>query len=145
MIDERRRFERVNLPETSKVYVADTQKRTLGPVVMIGRGGMLFRTDFPFEEGSRVDLLLVDDSEGIKRELNAIVRYNRDEGVGIEFWALSRLSVGLSSHGRHSSDSAGHSPCVESVWRRICFARIQCFPVHFESSSSDSCSESEAC
>ena len=109
MIDERRRFERVNLPETSKVYVADTQKRTLGPVVMIGRGGMLFRTDYPFEEGSRVDLLLVDDSEGIKRELNAIVRYNRDEGVGIEFDTLdpdAAVEVGVIIGKYYSAEAA---------------------------------------
>lgn len=85
MIDERRRFERVSLPDSAKVYLADSQKRRLGPVLVIGRGGLLFKTDYPFEPGSRVDLLLVDDTEGIKRELNAVVRYNREEGVGLEF------------------------------------------------------------
>ena len=88
MIDERRRFERVSLPESSKVYLADTQKRRLGPVLMIGRGGLLFKTDVPFEMGAHVDLMLVDDTEGIRRELNGVVRYNREEGVGIEFDAL---------------------------------------------------------
>ncbi len=89
MTDERRRFERVMLPESAKVYMADAQKRRLGPVVIIGRGGVMFKTDVPFEEGSRVDLLLVDDTEGIKRELNGVVRYNRDEGVGVEFESLN--------------------------------------------------------
>ncbi len=88
MIDERRRFERVSLPDSAKVYVADTQQRRLGPVVMIGRGGLLFKSEEPFHAGSRVDFLLVDDSEGIKRPLNALVRYNREEGIGIEFDVL---------------------------------------------------------
>ena len=110
MIDERRRFERVSLPESAKVYLADTQKRRLGPVLMIGRGGLLFRTDMPFEEGSRVDLLLVDDSEGIKRELNAIVRYNRDEGVGIEFETLdpdAAVEVGVIIGKYYSAEAHG--------------------------------------
>jgi hypothetical protein len=110
MIDERRRFERVSLPDSSKVYLADTQKRRLGPVLMIGRGGLLFRTDMPFEEGSRVDLLLVDDSEGIKRELNAIVRYNRDEGVGIEFETLdpdAAVEVGVIIGKYYSAEAHG--------------------------------------
>ena len=88
MIDERRRFERVSLPESAKVYLADTQKRRLGPVLMIGRGGLLFKSDVPFEPGSHVDLLLVDDTEGIRRELNGTVRYSREDGIGIEFDAL---------------------------------------------------------
>jgi hypothetical protein len=88
MIDERRRFERVTLPESAKVYLADAQKRRLGPVIMIGRGGLLFKSDLPFEPGSRVDLLLVDDTEGIRRELNGVVRYSREEGIGVEFESL---------------------------------------------------------
>jgi PilZ domain len=88
MIDERRRFERVSLPQSAKVYLTDTQKRRLGPVLMIGRGGLLFKSDVPFETGSHVDLLLVDDTEGIRRELNGTVRYSRADGVGIEFDAL---------------------------------------------------------
>jgi hypothetical protein len=110
MIDERRRFERVSLPDSAKVYLADTQKRRLGPVLMIGRGGLLFRTDMPFEEGSRVDLLLVDDSEGIKRELNAIVRYNRDEGVGIEFDTLdpdAAVEIGVIIGKYYSAEAHG--------------------------------------
>jgi len=109
-MDERRRFERVNLPDSSKVYIADTQKRRLGPVIMIGRGGLLFKTDFPFEAGSRVDLLLVDDSEGIKRELNALVRYNRGEGVGVEFDTLdpdSAVEVGVIIGKYYSAEAHG--------------------------------------
>lgn len=88
MIDERRRFERVTLPESSKVYLTDTEKRRLGPVLMIGRGGLFFKSETPFEPGSHVALLLVDDTEGIRRELNGTVRYSREDGVGIEFDAL---------------------------------------------------------
>src|SRR5512146_1055889 len=108
MIDERRRFERVNLPESAKVYLADSQKRRLGPVLMIGRGGLLFKTDVPFETGTKVDLLLVDDTEGIKRELNGIVRYSREDGVGVEFEALdpdAAVEVGVIIGKYYSAES----------------------------------------
>ncbi len=85
MMDERRRFERVTLPGTSKVYATDEQKRRLGPVMMVGRGGFLFKSDLPFQAGQHAIVTLVDESEGISRELKVVVRYVRDEGIGVEF------------------------------------------------------------
>jgi len=55
-------------------------------------------------------LLLVDDSEGIKRELNALVRYNREEGVGVEFDTLdpdSAVEVGVIIGKYYSAEAHG--------------------------------------
>ncbi len=84
-IDDRRRFERVNMPDSAKVYVTDEQNLRLGAVKVLGRGGMLIKTDKPLTPGSQRSLYLVDDSEGIRRELVATVRYNSEEGTGLEF------------------------------------------------------------
>jgi len=84
-MDDRRRFERVNMPDAAKVYVTDEQNARIGNVKVLGRGGMLIKTEKPLSPGSRRLLFLTDDSEGIRRELHAIVRYNSDEGTGLEF------------------------------------------------------------
>lgn len=87
-IDDRRRFERVNMPDFAKVYATDERNVRLGSVKVLGRGGMLVKTDKPLAPGSHQTLYLVDDSEGIRRELLAVVRYNSDEGTGLEFESL---------------------------------------------------------
>ena len=84
-MDDRRRFERVNMPDSAKVYVTDEQNTRLGSVKVLGRGGMLIKSEQPLATGSHKSLYLVDDSEGIRRELHAIVRYNSEEGTGLEF------------------------------------------------------------
>lgn len=84
-MDDRRRFERVNMPDSAKVYVTDEQNGRLGAVKVLGRGGMLIKAERPLMAGSHQGLFLVDDSEGIRRELHAVVRYNSDEGTGLEF------------------------------------------------------------
>ncbi len=84
-MDERRRFERVNLPDTARVYVSDETSQRLGEVMVLGRGGMLVKTSGPLNPGARRAVYLVDETEGIRRELQTIVRYNSPEGVGLEF------------------------------------------------------------
>lgn len=87
-MDDRRRFERVNLPDTAKVYITDEQNGRLGVVKVLGRGGMLVTPEQPMPTGVSLALYLIDDSEGIRREMHAVVRYNREEGVGLEFESL---------------------------------------------------------
>lgn len=84
-MDDRRRFERVNLPDSAKVYVTDEQNGRLGTVKVIGRGGMLVQPEQAMPTGASLTMYLIDESEGITRALNAVVRYNREEGVGLEF------------------------------------------------------------
>src|SRR5690349_15336015 len=86
-MDDRRRFERVTLPDWAKVYVTDGKGKRLGPVRVLARGGMLVETG-EMEELSHHALVIVDDSEGIKREIKAVVRSSHPGGVGFEFDGL---------------------------------------------------------
>ena len=84
-MDERRRFERITVPEGAKIYIEDRLGKGLGPVRMIGRGGLLVETKEYFREGSIQHLTLVSESEGIRRQVALRVRYTSPEGVGFEF------------------------------------------------------------
>lgn len=84
-MDERRRFERVQIPEWAKVYATDVTGRRLGEVRMLGRGGMLLAIPEGLPAGGRHTMYIVDDSEGIRREVRVVVRYSMPGGVGCEF------------------------------------------------------------
>lgn len=86
--DERRKFERVTMPKSSPVKVSANGK-DLGPVTMIGRGGLQVQDPKPPKPGSAVRLTLVDPSEGIQRSVDAIARNVIGENyVGYEFQNL---------------------------------------------------------
>lgn len=87
-MDERRRFERISLPEGAKVYCEDHQGKRLGAVRILGRGGLLLATKEHLGEGAIQHLTLVDEPDGIRRPVRAIVRYVRPDGVGLEFAGL---------------------------------------------------------
>lgn len=84
-MDDRRKFERVQLPETAKVCAQDAQGTRLGAIRMLGRGGMLLAIPKGLPVGTRHMMYIVDESEGIRREVRVIVRYSTPEGVGCEF------------------------------------------------------------
>jgi hypothetical protein len=87
-MDERRRFERVTLPETAKVFAVDSEGKRLGPVRMIGEGGLLVETTHPFADGSPHEISIVEQAEGIHRQVTVVTRYTRTEGVGFQFKSL---------------------------------------------------------
>lgn len=84
-MEDRRKFERVQIPESAKVYVQDAQGRRLGSVRMLGRGGLLLEVAQGLPAGTRHTLYILDDSEGIRREVQVLVRYSMPDGVGCEF------------------------------------------------------------
>jgi PilZ domain-containing protein len=88
-MQDRRKFERVELPDSARVHVEDAQGKRLGLVKMIGRGGMLVEIAEGLTAGSRHEMYIVDSSEGIRREVQVVVRYSRPEGVGCEFEDLN--------------------------------------------------------
>ncbi|MFB3916919.1 MAG: PilZ domain-containing protein [Terriglobales bacterium] len=88
-IQERRRYERVRLPDTANVVVCNREGKTIGRVRTIGQGGLAIETEEKFTQLSRIHIRLVDESEGIRRELDAAVRYHTPDGIGIEFLGLS--------------------------------------------------------
>jgi hypothetical protein len=88
--EERRRFERVQLPGSSNVEVRTDDDHSLGPVKMLGRGGLQVHSDRKFTIGDEHTLVLIDDSEQIRREVPVIVRNVAGSGlVGFEFQNLS--------------------------------------------------------
>lgn len=87
-MQERRKFERVQLPDSAKVYAEDTEGKRLGPVRMIGRGGLLIEVPNGLPAGTHREIVIVDPSEGIRREVAIVVRYSSPEGVGCEFHHL---------------------------------------------------------
>lgn len=90
MGEERRRFERVSLPLTAEVEVRTEDNHALGPVKMLGRGGLQVQTGRSMSVGQQHRLVLVDESEQIRREINVVVRNVSSGGlVGCEFEDLS--------------------------------------------------------
>ncbi len=87
-MDERRRFERVPIPENAKVYCEDRLGKHLGTVRMLGRGGLLLDCREHFRLGSVQELTLAAEREDIRRKLRLVVRDVTPEGLGLEFAAL---------------------------------------------------------
>jgi hypothetical protein len=109
-MDDRRKFERITLPESTKVFAHDAHGERLGRIRVIGRGGLLVETRQALQPGSRHELVLVDDTEGIKRPVPAVARYISPQGVGFEFESLepdAAVEIGVII-GKYYSATAGH-------------------------------------
>ncbi|ABF42447.1 type IV pilus assembly PilZ [Candidatus Koribacter versatilis Ellin345] len=109
-MDDRRKFERIALPDSTKVFAHDKQGERLGRVRVIGRGGLLIETRQAFDPGSHHELVLVDDTEGIKRPVPAVARYITPQGIGFEFETLepdAAVEIGVII-GKYYSATAGH-------------------------------------
>lgn len=87
-MDERRRFERIDVPASSRLTVLDEDGKKLGRLKMLGRGGMLFECQRAYTLGTKQTFHISDDPEGIVCEVHAVVRYNSKEGLGVEFEKL---------------------------------------------------------
>ncbi|MEO5937227.1 MAG: PilZ domain-containing protein [Terriglobales bacterium] len=90
-MDERRKFERLSLPTTSKAFVTDANGKRLGNLSVLGRGGFQIdsRDSAAFQQGSVYDLVIVDESEAIRREVSGQVRMSLPGAIGFEFQALN--------------------------------------------------------
>lgn len=107
---DRRKFERVIIPASAKLYVTDTGGRRLGHVRMLGRGGFLLDSKLQFNPGDHHHVVLVDEREGVRRQVHALVRYHNAEGVGFEFERLepdAAVDVGIIIGRHYRSSSAG--------------------------------------
>ena len=109
-MDDRRKFERITLPDSTKVFAHDADGERLGRVRMIGRGGLLVETRQVISPGSHHELVLVDDTEGIKRPVPAVARYSSPLGIGFEFESLepdAAVEIGVII-GKYYSATVGH-------------------------------------
>ena len=109
-IDDRRKFERITLPESTRVFAHDAKGERLGRIRVIGRGGLLVETRQAITPGSHHELVLVDDTEGIKRPVPAVARYSSPQGIGFEFESLepdAAVEIGVII-GKYYSSTTGH-------------------------------------
>jgi hypothetical protein len=96
---EKRKYERVLLPENAGAYVADSHGKRIGALRVVGQGGILCQCDPKlFKPGQIVLLSVVDQSEGIDRHMSCEVRYADESGVGFAFEDLgpeSAVEIGV--------------------------------------------------
>jgi hypothetical protein len=86
--DERRKHERIGVPQNA-VIAQDKKGKLLGMVRQLARGGMLIEGDAGMKKGKKYTVTIVDESEGIKRKVDLVVRYTDDRHVGCEFERLN--------------------------------------------------------
>ena len=84
-IHERRKFERLNVPKKAGVYVTTLAGKKLGNLTVLGRGGFQVQAKNKFETGQTHDVIIVDESEEIRRQVTATVRSVEGKKVGFEF------------------------------------------------------------
>ena len=92
-MQDKRKYERVNIPEAAQIYATDEKGARLGQVRVLGLGGVLIDTQRKFTQGEKLTLQLVDDSEGIQRQVKVQVLYTLPIGVGFEFQKLDEQSA----------------------------------------------------
>jgi hypothetical protein len=96
---EKRKYERVLLPDSAAAYVADANGKRIGALRVVGQGGILCQCDPKlFRPGQIVLLSVVDPSEGIDRHMSCEVRYSDERGVGFAFEDLgpeSAVEIGV--------------------------------------------------
>ncbi len=76
------------MPKSAVAYVASGNGRKLGSLSVLGRGGFQVDTKKRFKMGDLHKFFIVDESEGIKRSVTAVVRNMVPGSVGFEFEEL---------------------------------------------------------
>ena len=87
-MNERRKFERINIPAAAKIQLETASGKRIGAVRVLGRGGFMVDTPESFDLGKKMDVVIVDEAEGIHRKVSAIPRYREGAGIGFEFHHL---------------------------------------------------------
>ncbi|HXZ26819.1 MAG TPA: PilZ domain-containing protein [Terriglobales bacterium] len=90
---DKRKYERVNLPEAANIYAAEEKGPRLGRIRVLGLGGLLVETQRKFAKGEKATLAIVDVSEGIHRKVKVRALYVLPAGVGFEFEKLDEQSA----------------------------------------------------
>ncbi len=89
MKKNKRRFERVPIPEAANVRLTSSAGRDLGAVIVLGPGGMLVRTEQKFQRGKVFKLVLTDPIHDLATPVVAKARYRIAEGAGFEYVTLT--------------------------------------------------------
>jgi len=108
--DERRRFERLEIPGTAGVTVNFADGKNAGSMTVLGRGGMRVDSPHKFKSGDVYELVIMDESEGIRRAVKATVRDVTPSGAGFQFEDLdpdAAVEIGVII-GKYYSAPHGH-------------------------------------
>ncbi len=95
---ERRKFERVEVGHEAKVRVTDPKGQLLGTLRQIGRGGIALEPEKPFKKDKKLKIVISDESEKIRFQVNVVVRHAGPRHVGLEFRDLdadAAVDVGI--------------------------------------------------
>lgn len=92
-MEDQRKYERVNIPETANIYATDEKGARLGLIRVVGLGGLLIDTQRKFKQGEKITIAIVDESEGIKRKVKVEALYTLPIGVGFQFQKLDEQSA----------------------------------------------------
>ena len=85
---QQRSHPRVYLPLDAGVYVKSDKGSILGPVRVIGMGGLFFQTESPFAVGNSEALDLAEERNPTSHTIAAVVRHVDKIGVGVQFLEL---------------------------------------------------------
>ena len=108
MEQNRRKYERVQLPESAGIYATDDRGKRIGLVRELGLGGLLIETTRKCQEGDMLSLVLVDESEGIRRRVKTVTCYKVAQGVGFRFHGLdpeAAVEIGVIIGKHHSANA----------------------------------------
>jgi hypothetical protein len=97
-MEERRKFDRVKFPASAGVYALDDEGKRIGRVLKMGPGGLVLETSTQLVEGSPHHIVLVEESEHIRRSLVVVVRFRLPEGTALEFRAVdieAAIDIGI--------------------------------------------------
>lgn len=92
-MEDKRKYERVNIPEAAQIYATEEKGARLGLIRVLGLGGLLVNTQRKFAKGEKTTLTIVDESEGIRRQARVRALYTLPMGVGFEFEKLDEQSA----------------------------------------------------
>ena len=109
-VHERRRFERVEVSYAAQVHITDRKGKKLGTLRQIGRGGFMLEPEKSMKVGKKYELVLVDKSENIRRNVIASVRYADARFAGFEFVDLdadAAVEIGIIIGKYYASELAG--------------------------------------
>ena len=86
-MSERRKFERITIPESAGIHLS-RGKKLVGAVTMLGHGGLLVQTGQAFKKGQKLTVVLSDRRKTVSRRIPTVVRYARNGEAGFEFVKL---------------------------------------------------------
>ena len=106
---ERRRFERVDVAFSAGVQVIDRKGKVMGVLRQLGRGGFMLEPNKPVKIGKKYELLIVDKSESVRREVTAVAHYADARYAGFEFQHLdvdAAVDIGILIGKHYASEVA---------------------------------------